>query len=401
MEDQGAMRRHRPPQWLRKTAVAAGFSAERLSLLKGIPLLRGTDTAEQIRQAHEIGARALTYISVMDTFVDGSGHQRLPFKKELAPILCMDERGRFINTPMDNSWRMNRFLVCNNNPLYVEKMLEFVESVLDTGGDGLFIDNVGCPEECHGEGLHVGFWRRQDIAAEIPGTELYDRTVAELPVHEHIYPEESHKYAHKRLLGQIWDAVKARNPDNVCILNLGMEQDEFGFGEEADGIMLESYIYSWAWKGRKLDFPQIREWADYYAPYVASGGSVYALPKPQDPARREEDYFFAYAAARLSGFFCEAPAWSEEDPVLRLARADLGDSAGETQWLSDHAYRVYERGVVALSGSDEPKSVAVQLAPGCAGRLTDLLSGRTVSCGPGAELELPPQSGRVWAAATQ
>jgi hypothetical protein len=394
------MRRHRPVEWLRKTPVAAAFSPEKLGLLEGIPLLRAANTPESIRQAHRVGARAITYVSVMDTFIDGSGHQRLPFKKELAPILCLDERGRFINTPMDNSWRMTRFLVCNNNPLYVEQALGFVETMLDMGGDGLFIDNVGCPEECHGEGLHVGFSRYGDIAAQIPGTELFDPAIAELPVHEHIYPDRSHKYAHKRLLGRIWDVVKSRDSDNVCILNLGTELDEFGFGEEADGIMLESYIYSWAWKGRNLDFQQIREWADYYAPYIASGGSVYALPYPRDPATRDEDHCFAYAAARLSGFFCETVPQSEQDPVLRLARADPGDPVGETCWLADHAYRLYQRGVVALNGSDQPKSIAVELPSTCPNRLTDLFTGRPVRCDGIARLELPPQSGRAWVAAT-
>ena len=85
--------------------------------------------------------------------------------------------------------------------------------------------------------------------------------------------------------------------------------------------------------------------------------------------------------------------------MLRLARADLGEPVQETLWLSDHAYRVYERGVIALNGSDEPKSVAVPLPEGCPAKLTDLLSGNTASCGRGVELLLPPQSGRVWAAA--
>jgi len=394
------VRRHKPPEWLRKTAVAAGFSAERLPLLKGVPLLRSADTAEKVRQAHEIGSRVITYVSVMDTFLDGRGGQRLPFKKELAPILCMDERGRFINTPMDNSWRMTRFLVCNNNPLYVEKMLEWVGTQLDFGSDGLFIDNVGCPEECYGEGLHIGYSGYKDIAAEIRGAELYDPTIAKLPVHEHIYPDKSHKYAHKRLLGQIWDMVKERNPENVVILNLGMEDDTFGFGEEADGIMLESYLFSWAWKGRNLSFDQIRQCAERYAPYIAEGGSVYALPKPAAPETRDRDSYFAYAAARLSGFFCEVPAGSEDDPVQRLCVADLGEPSAETVWLDDHAYRAYERGVITLNASDQAGSVEVTLPAGCPAELTELLTGARVSCGQGAQLQLAPQSGQVWTAAT-
>jgi len=395
------VRRHRPVEWLRKTAVVSGFSPENLALRRGIPLLRGASTPEEIKQAHAIGARALAYISVMDTFIDGSGHQRLPFKKELAPILCMDERGRFINTPMDNSWRMTRFLVCNNNPLYMEKMLEFVETVLDTGADGLLIDNVGCPEECHGEGLHVGFSRYNDVAAEIRGTELYAKAIAELPVHEHIYAGKSHKYAHKRLLGRIWDLVKRHDPEHVVLLNLGMEPDTFGFGEEADAVILESYVYSWAWKGgkeRQLDYEQIRQCCDYYAAYIAAGGTVCTVPHPRDPQTRVEDYYFAYAAARLSGFLGEVHPESEQDPLLALGRADLGDAVEETNWFADYAYRVYERGLIALNGSDEPKSVDVPLTQEYPGNLTDLLGGRTAGCGRTVTLQLPAQSGRVWVA---
>jgi len=372
-------------------AVVTHFSPDNLALLKGIPLLRAANTVEEIGQAHEIGARAITYVSIMDTFVEGSNTGRLPFTEDLAPMLCLDERGRFINTPMDGSWRMARMLVCNNSPLYVEKILEHVEGLLDRGCDGLFIDNVGCPEECYGEGLHVGFAR-----SEIRGAEVYDKSIAKLPVHEHIYPDKSHKYAHKQLLGRIWDAIKARSPENVCILNLGLESDESGFGEEADGIMAESYIFSWAWEGRKLGFPQIRHYADLYAPYLAAGGAVYALPFPVDSRTRVEDYFFAYAAARLSGFFCNIGAESEEDPVLQLLRNDLGEPLAETNWLADHAYRVYERGVIALSGSDEPRSVEISLPQGYPAKLTDLLSGDTTGCGRAVALQLPAQSGRVW-----
>ena len=82
---------------------------------------------------------------------------RIPYSNTYPEILLINKEGRFVNTLMDNSYRMNRYLVCSNNPTYIKKAIECVKRIMDIGSDGLFIDNVnGCKEECYGENLHVG-----------------------------------------------------------------------------------------------------------------------------------------------------------------------------------------------------------------------------------------------------
>lgn len=368
-----------------------GVDAERMA---GIPLLMNVQEKPWIEDAHKHGLRTITYIGCMDTFVDETDFEgrsyRLPFRKEDADVLLMNEEGCFVNTLMDGTYRMHRYLICANSTTYVDKMLEYIKNIMDMGGDGLFIDNIGPRKECYGHGLHVGYSERhKTIIAESPKVKQYDSALEKLPIHTHIHPERDHNYAFRQFLLQVRDLVKNYSADNIIIHNGTAD-----FADCADGLMIESYICSWAWEGRRENWSRLKELAKKHEPYLSAGGQIVALSYlGRTQTTVKDDAYFCYAAARLSGFI-----WVGDDTVKELYQVHLGEP--RTPLLSSDGidYRIYRNGIIAINGEDIDKTVTISL-PGEIdfNAVFDLYGGKLISVEEGnLPLSIPASSGRVY-----
>ena len=71
------------------------------------------------------------------------------FYFEHPEILLKDEDGRWVNTPMDQSHRLHRFLTCANSPSYWKLSLAYVKKLMDMGG-GSFVSR-GDDSGTHGK----------------------------------------------------------------------------------------------------------------------------------------------------------------------------------------------------------------------------------------------------------
>lgn len=392
------------PDWLRTASVVTNWNRDSGAVdqrrLAGIPLLINVQEKPWIEEAHAKGFRGISYASCMDMFADPAAKPsggRMLLSNETANALLIDKDGRFVDTLMDGTRRLHRKLVCTNSTAYVGKMMQYLSGVMEQGMDGLFIDNVSeSRAECFGHGMRVGYSSRyKTILAESPAVTFRDPRLADVPVHTHLYPDQNHAYAFRQFLLQIRKMVKTHGQDKIMVINGGLE-----FADCADATMIESYISSWAWKGRRQTWTELKQLAQKYAPYISRGGAVIALSYfGQTGTSVKDDAFFSYAAARLSDF-----VWSDyqtlgNDPATVLYRADLGVPVTALQTVAPNVeYRWHRQGLIVMNGSHQAAEFSLARPESrSANALHDLYTGTDIRSSAGKlRLTVPAQSGRVY-----
>jgi len=361
------------------------LTSQERDALRGIPMFLNVQTESAIREAHKLGGRALSYVSFKDTYVhtDGfeNGTARVSWDARRPQILLVGKDGRFINTPMDGTWRMWRYQVCCNTKEYVEMALDMVHRQMQRGADGLFIDNSGPRSPCYGHGVGVGYddhyrqvcaaivdWENPELLEQMTPEELCCQGVKpslpkldyieNLPVHRHIYPRESHDYAYTKLLQKIYKTVKSYGRDKVIVLNGGHQ-----FAGYTDALMFESYIYSWTHKGPSLSWLELKERAENRAPgFRENGIRALALSYLGKTLKSvTEDALFSFAAATLFGY-----VWSDHG----TCKDKLGDALRKlkpgkrlTSLLSCGPvdYSVFSNSLIAINGEKRKRTVALEL----------------------------------------
>lgn len=395
------------PDWLRNAEMVTSWDRENKTTdqkrLSGIPLLINVQGKAGIDDAHAKGFRGIPYTSSMDGFVDERGIPprtgRFPIRPETSNALLVDQDGRFVDTLMDGTYRLHRKLVCANSTTFQKVMMEFLREDMDAGMDGLFIDNVSARRaECYGDGLKIGYSSRyHTILAEARNVKFQDPRLSDVPVHQHIYPGRSHDYAFRQWLLKVREMVKSYGPDKITLINGGVE-----YADCADGTMIESYICSWAWKGRRLNWQQLKDLAGKYGPYLSKGGVVVALSYlGQTQSTVKDDAFFCYAAARLSGFIWSDYRTLGDDPATILYRSHPGPAVTPVLAASPGVeYRWHRDGLIAINGTDQPAELKLTVPAAQAGRvMSDLYEDRKIPIRGGKlSLSMPAQSGRIYLA---
>jgi len=396
------------PTWFRDAAVEWGMSPGLLSDRRNLaqldlrrpPYIRAVQSKRDIERAHGLGFRCLTYIALMDFWVPESGrgtrrdaHSRPLWNPARAGMLLLDKTGRPVNTFMDGSKRMNRFTACANTQEYWDGTLELVRSAMERGTDGLFIDNA-CPrQECYGHNVTVGYSRRhRAVVVAQPGVPVLDPELRRLPRHTHLYPDRDHNTVYQMLLHEVRRTVRSYGSDKVVVKN------GEGFTDCVDGVMLESYICSWAWKHR-VSWSEIRKKADDYRPYIDSGHRVVALSflgHTTNPVK--DDAFFCYAAARISGFIWGDGQTMGRNDANRLYGLDLGAQRSGILACGGVDYSAFQNGIVAINGTRRERSARIRLAPWLTGRsFEDVYSGTTVRpADRHLPVRIPANAGRVY-----
>ena len=412
--------------WPQMPKAHGPFGKDRLTsrerkFLGGIPMFFNVQTPNAIKEAHELGGRALSYVSFMDTYVHTEGFEngtaRTPWDPDRPQVLLLDRDGRFCNTPMDGTWRMWRYLVCSNTRDYVEAALEMVHRHMKDGADGLFVDNSGPRRPCYGHGLPSGYsegyrqvlsaipsWKNRDLLESKTPEELYalgerpdhrkgDPRVDSLSVHRHIYPGESHDYAYGKLLEKVRKAVRSYGPDKVVVLNGG-----WPFAQCADGVMLESFVFSWAWKGPRMDWAAIKERHIGLVPRFQDGTRGVALTYLGRTKRTvAEDALFACSAAILCGYLWSDYGSYREKLGDTLRRLDLGGRLTELGSSESVDYSFFEKGLVAVNGGPRKRTVALPIpekfGPASLRNLID--DSMVARDGDAYRIAIPAHSGRI------
>jgi len=345
---------HRKVQMIdhRLVEKVAGIDAE---AVRGIPLLSHVPHSPDVfRLAHQHGIRAIPYVHFMCIHTNYADQDVFYF--EHPEILVKDEKGYWVHTRMDGSERLHRLRTCANSPSYWKLSLAYVKKMMDWGADGVFIDNAGHRVPCFGPKFNT---------LRNPEFEPY--------VHEHLFPNASHDYAWKRFLEAVRAVVKSYGEDKVVVLNSSIGDPWQSVG---DCCMWESFIFSWAWEGRRHTWSDVKKKAQANQWFLDAGRRIVALSF-LDPKRHDmkNDAFWAYACARLVDFILWADLSRTEVAFLNGVR--LGKSLGPFQESQAFAHRFFENGLIALNDGPEDREVTLRVPQGFAGaQLLDLHDGR-------------------------
>ncbi len=309
--------------------------------IRGVALISHVPVSQTaFRQAHEQGFRVIPYVHFTDIHSFYADQDIFLFQHP--EVLLKDAEGKWVHIPMDGSDRVYRLLICANNPRYCELSLAYLKKIMEWGADGLFIDNVGNRKECYAN---------KSSKTVNPEFGPY--------VHEHLYPDDTHNYAFGRFLDSVHKLVKSYGDEKIVVLNSGIETE---FQKYGDCCMWESFIYSWAWEGRRKEhsWTIIKERARNNEWYLKSGRRITAL-STLNSSRTEvkDDAFWAFCAARLVDFIW----WGslKNTGAEQLYQTHLGNGLQPLQETDQLAFRTFENGVLVLNDSSQDKNKAITL----------------------------------------
>ncbi len=319
--------------------------------IKGVPLISHVPHSRQaFEEALKKGFKAIPYVHFRCIHTNFSDQDVFYF--EHPEILLKDRDGKWVHIPMDGSDRIHRFLTCANSPGYWELSLAYVKKMMDWGASGIFIDNLERREPC--------------LAPRYDGRNPEFQPYT----HEHLFPNATHDYAWDRMLQAIRALVKSYGDDKVVILNSGIGTE---FQKNGDACMWESFIYSWAWEGRRHTWQDVKKRAQENEWFLKEGRRITAL-STINSSRKEakDDAFWAFSAARLVDFIWWATLNGTGAEILYQAHMGKGlESYNETNTI---AHRAFENGVIVLNDSMEDKANVEISLPGdfSARQLADL-----------------------------
>ena len=314
-----------------------GFDGE---LIKGVPLFTQSPHCKDAYDgAHKNGIRAIPYVHFSD--IHSFYADQDVFFWEHPEILIKDDKGRWLHMPMDGSSRAFRFMTCPNSPSYWKLSLAYIKKQMDMGADGIFFDNVGKPQICHA--------MKFNNSARNPEFPTY--------THEHLFPEATDDYAWEQLIIAIRALVKSYGDDKIVLLNSGIGTQYQKYG---DCCEWESFIYSWAWKGRNDTWADVKKRARENEWILKEGKRITAksfLSRQTEGGK--DDAFWAFSAARLVDFIW----WAElsRTNAAILYQAHMGNGLEPFKEINGLAYRAYDNGVIVLNDSETDQSVELTL----------------------------------------
>ncbi len=312
------------------------------SLVKGVALISHVPHSKKVfEEAHKQGFKIIPYLHFTDIHAYYADQDVFLF--EHPEILMVDKDGKWVHIPMDGSERLFRFLTCANSPSYWKLSLAYVKKMMDWGADGIFIDNVGKRASC--------------FATKLPPVRN-----PEFPpyVHEHLFPDTTENYAWDRMLQTIRTLVKSYGEEKIVVLNSGIGTP---LQKNGDCCMWESFIYSWAWEGRRHTWEDVKKRARDNDWFLNAGRRITALSF-LNSSRKEvkEDAFWAFSAARLVDFVWWATLNGTDAEILY--RAHMGKGMEPLKENQGIAYRIFENGIIVLNDSLEDRNVELILPAG-------------------------------------
>jgi len=317
------------------------------SIIKGVSLFtQAPHCRKAFEEAHKQGVRAIPYVHFSDIHTFYSDQDVFFFQHP--EILLKDERGRWLHMPMDGSSRAFRFMTCSNSPSYWKLSLAYIKKMMDWGADGIFFDNVGRREPCFGLKFNVG----ESSSARNPEFPPY--------VHEHLFPDTTEAYAWERMIHTIRALVKSYGEDKIVLLNSGIGTPYQKYG---DCCEWESFIYSWAWEGRRHTWADVKKRAKENEWYLNAGGRITAksfLNRKRPEIK--DDAFWAFSAARLVDFVWWAELNGTGAEVLYQAHMGIGLEPFKEQ--NGLAFRTFQNGFIVLNDSEEDQIAVLPLQTG-------------------------------------
>jgi len=317
------------------------------SVIKGVPLISHVPHSKKgYEEAHKQGFKVIPYVHFTDIHSFYADQDVFMFQHP--EILLKDQNGHWVHIHMDGSDRAFRYLTCANSPSYWKLNLAYVKKMMDWGADGVFIDNVGGRRQCFGPKFNVP----ENSSAKNPEFPAY--------THEHLFPDTTESYAWDRMLQTIRTLVKSYGEDKVVVLNSGIGTP---YQKNGDCCMWESFIYSWAWEGRRHSWQDVKKRAQDNAWFLNAGRRITALSF-LNPSRKEvkDDAYWAFSSARLVDFIW----WSDltGTGAETLYEVHMGKGLEPFTETNGLVYRKYENGIIVLNDTPEDRVIDLTIPAG-------------------------------------
>lgn len=317
------------------------------SSIKGVPLISHLPhSAKAFKEAHEQGFRVTPYVHFKDIHSYYADQDVFMFQHP--EILLNDKDGQWSHLRMDGTNRMYRYLTCANSPSYWKLSLDYVKKLMDMGADGVFVDNVrGERQEC----FAPKFDKSPGDPIKNPEFQSYS--------HEHLFPNATHTYAFDRMLQAIKELVKSYGEDKIVTENTWLDKPNYYV--HADMVMWESFIYSWAWKGRakSASWENIKKKAGNISWFLDSGKQVTALSSIGRHKDAKDDAFWAFSASNLLGMKWWAGLNGSGAEVLYSVQ--LGKGLKPFEETNMVASKTFENGLIVLNDGTEDKHLEFAL----------------------------------------
>ena len=358
------------PKWLRE-AETYGEAVRDWGLISRSNWSFVTHVAhreEYIGQLRKMGIRAFPYM----TFYQAPIHHRYQGIRisEHTDWIEVGEGGEWKRTGFwESEDSKNWYCTCTNVKGFADRVLEYLDYLMDMGASGIFLDCVHPNKECHGP-RH--------------GT------------HEHMFSTQIEAFAD--LMRRVRELIRSRDPEGALLIN---SADPCTLPSEfwpyVDGEMSESFICTWVAEERWGDWHENWNSLDKKLPGVLEAGKQVCCLSylGHTPYSLKEDAFFCYASARLMGFIWTAggDVLSGDDAEV-LYRLRLGAPVGPEETQGEVRYRRFQYGLVAVNPTDHGQYLETK-SPLSA--VYDVYLGREIESREGRlHLGLPPQAGRVY-----
>ena len=353
--------------------------------------------AELIERFHTWGIRCFPYVSFsvgakQVVYSDGTPsdeYEGVNFGKQ-TNFFVINKDGEPVDDPLRNIRAQSGMLIgtgdgvgnslddskltCPNTEEYQEKMLKWVEMIMQMGADGVYIDNV------------LDRVKRDPSRNDYPCYASDLQTTPPQYQHKHIIASkanmatsEEENEAYTLLLRRARKIVKCYKPDGAILGNTSY--DPLGYikiWDHLDASSFESYIVGPVSKcifKRQTDGNPY-SWTDWFnvcnnlTAYIAQK-AVLALSNVGDSncdpnchstygnSNILEDAFFCYASARLSGLCWNGggnlPLYAP--PAAVFYRIQLGKPLTGILQENGIYYRIFLRGLVAVNPTEMPQII--------------------------------------------
>jgi len=296
---------------------------------------------------------------------------RVAYSNEHPEICLTDEDGQFVDALVDGTYRMKQYLTCMNHPLFVAKALALVKQVMDKGNDGVLIRWDRSGRECHAENMHVAYIKQvHSVASQIPWMEQYDQHVLNAQVHKHLYPGKDQDYAFERFMGKVNRLVKRYGRDRVIVL-----ESDLRFQNHADALFVR---------------PTLDHLDDLLTDIHATVDKPVIVASHPWEAQTKDNLLYALAESWLHGCTYELNGAVGRDLPARMTKLRAGRRLSGIIRLGVVKYAIYENGLAAVNGSNQPTTARLKLPEHYARRtLVDLRTARTVKIETGKAVMSP------------
>ena len=356
------------PRWLAESETY-GFSISNLDIVTGTNWKFITHCPHDetfLREARLRGVRTFPYVTFYQFPLDRT-YQNIRLSDHPEWIL-INEKGQWTRTGFwESEDQKNWYCSCPNVKGFVDACLAQVETLMQRGASGIFVDNIVTKQTCHGP---------------------------KFGKHQHLFDSQLEAFAD--LLRRARLIIKKYDPDGAILINSANPPTlPRIYWPVIDCEMSESYICTWVSKTRWGDWQRSWNGIDKKIPPGKQVCTLSYLGHTTNSLK--DDLYFCYCSSRLMNFIWSGGHQHNDNPEARkIYSLQTGSPVSAEKVLNKVHYRLFQNALVTVNPTDDKKDINIADTIPTA-EVLDLYNNQYIPVTKIAlNLNLPPQSGRIF-----